>query len=75
MKALIEKDGNLSLERGGIMKLQFCPFAPEKDTIQCGDWCPLFNTSLLTINGIYFHSIELCKKEYHIAQDDFTEER
>lgn len=40
MKAMIDKDGNLSLSRSGEMKEQFCPFDP--GCARCGDWCPLF---------------------------------
>jgi hypothetical protein len=39
MKIVIDEVGNLSLERAGEMKKQYCPFT---DDACCGDWCPHF---------------------------------
>lgn len=39
MKAKIDKDGFLYIERAGVMKRQHCPYVDEQI---CGDWCPLF---------------------------------
>ncbi len=40
MKAKIDNDGILFMERAGIMKKQFCPWTTDGAT--CGDWCPKF---------------------------------
>ena len=39
MKIVIDEVGNLSLERAGEMKKQYCPFT---DDACCGDSCPHF---------------------------------
>ena len=44
MKAKIDKNGYLHLERAGKLRPQDCPFAafPAGDRGYCGDWCPHF---------------------------------
>ena len=63
MKARIDENGNLEIERARAWKMQPCPWAPNDVTL-CGDWCPLFNegthsetgkdlpTVLLTCSGM-----------------------
>ena len=42
MKAAINQDGLLSIERAGVLQRQFCPFQAADDLQECGDWCPMF---------------------------------
>jgi len=74
MKVKIDKNGYLSFERAGNMKLQACPFY--KDSSACGDWCPLFNIEHID-NDPYAmtYEINLCQKSYTIKEKDFTDER
>jgi len=57
MKAIIDKDGRLSIERAGRMKKQYC--MTSNNMSQCGDWCPLFGEPDLTVTYKY---IRLCHK-------------
>ena len=50
MKAQISHTGHLFIERAGAMKAQFCPSRPGLPTAgpyECGDWCPLFDESVV----------------------------
>lgn len=53
MKAKINSNGFLEVERKGGMREQFCPYAVDASGNRgiCGDWCPKFdeNTSYVTI--------------------------
>ncbi len=40
MRGKINKYGCLEVERGGVMKKQWCPLNNAEG--ECGDWCPLF---------------------------------
>ena len=40
MKAMIDKEGKLSIERAGEMRNQACPYS--SPPYFCGDWCALF---------------------------------
>jgi len=42
MKAAINVDGLLSIERAGILQRQYCPYHPTEGQNECGDWCPQF---------------------------------
>jgi len=42
MKAAINIDGLLSIERAGILQRQFCPYQASDIQNECGDWCPQF---------------------------------
>ena len=42
MKAAINQDGFLSIERAGILQRQYCPFQAAEESQECGDWCPMF---------------------------------
>jgi len=67
MKATISTDGILYFERSeGRLVKQFCPF---KD-LPCGDWCPLF---LIFNSPPSTKIISLCKKQYPIDLDNFTD--
>jgi len=70
MKATVSKDGALSFERteGRIVK-QYCPY--QEDSF-CGDWCPLFSIQECLPAGMI---ISLCRKEYAVEPQDFTDER
>jgi hypothetical protein len=50
MKGMIDKNGFLHIERAGVMNKQSCPFTQvtsyERQSFQCGDWCPLFGEIL-----------------------------
>ena len=43
MKAKIDRNGILKVERAGEMKTQCCPYTPGNYTSYCGDWCPKFD--------------------------------
>ena len=58
MKAKIDKDGLLSIERKGEWRLQPCPHAMlpyECDDRICGDWCPLFEECDCGVDGWLVH--------------------
>lgn len=66
MKAHIDVNGNLHLERSGEMKKQRCPY----NSNLCGDWCPLFlvQNALTTDSAM----VSLChNREYYV---DLAEE-
>lgn len=78
MKIKIDKSGYLWLERAGKMKQVWCP---EDHYVEgwpsqwpCGDWCALFNDSPFCDDPVE-HSVKLCKTNYLIAEEDFTDER
>lgn len=52
MKARIEVNGVLEVQRRGRWAPEYCPFEHNWET-RCGDWCPLFHEtdgSLLILN-------------------------
>lgn len=53
MKAKIDRNGILKVERAGEMKTQCCPYTPGNYTSYCGDWCPKFAESepIVTVCG------------------------
>lgn len=54
MKAIISKEGTLSVERHGSMRKQYCPHNMDsRSSVMCGDWCPLFNESELDRGYLY----------------------
>lgn len=77
MKAKIDKDGSLYLERAGKMKDQICPFGIASEPTRgaaCGDWCPLFSNYMNEDNSVVV--IYICHdKMFYINPDDFTDER
>lgn len=67
MKAKIDKDGFLWIERSGKMKAQHCP---ENHTLSnCGDWCPLFDEPVLTDESMGKRAIlRLCSAELILSE-------
>lgn len=81
MKAMIDKDGYLHLERGHKMKAQTCPFRSNDQDGWCGDWCPLFDITVKEIPALHSHAaihcsvtIALCQGR-HIEAYPFKDER
>ena len=89
MKAKIDKNGVLYIERAGIFKEQYCRIAGivvdkynNKETYNCKDTCPLFgepeyidtNTDLEGKPN-YKVKISLCQKDLIIESKSFTDER
>lgn len=78
MKAKIDKDGWLWLERAGKFKKQYCLFQNENNDLgqaKCGDWCPLFgkietNYDLITSE----FKIEICQNRI-LHFDEIIDER
>jgi hypothetical protein len=60
VKIKIKSNGGVMIEKMGNLKDQFCPY--QNETVQCGDWCPLF---LLDITNLQLH---LCKKTYNYSE-------
>lgn len=78
MKAKIDKNGFLTLDRGVKVEnwqATVCPFAANiqgQDYTSCGDWCPHFHTS---DNGLTVR-ISICHgKNISVWIDDFVDER
>ena len=40
-KGFLNTEGLLTIERGGTMRKQYCPY--DEQGRECGDWCPLFD--------------------------------
>jgi hypothetical protein len=74
MKAKIDKDGNLYIERAGKLKDQCCPFAiPIQSVIvSCGDWCPHFEAEIGK-NYVYVHIT--CGNGRTFSLTNLTDER
>ena len=75
MKAQIDKDGALWIERGGVLKETGCPYDNPPDSglgsASCGDWCPLFGEPETQNDGGGF--VQLCRRL--LTFDEFTDER
>lgn len=73
MKAKIDKNGNLYLEkRAGHWQRQDCPFSLSENFFQeCGCWCPLFEIYKYKDTGRI--KLILCQKTYEISE--LTDER
>lgn len=71
MKAKINKNGFLSLERAGLLKEQACPYTQAEG--HCGDWCPLFYINWLPSGDSIV--VDLCKTNHIIKLEDFTDDR
>jgi hypothetical protein len=73
MNGKIDKDGNLHIERAGVMKAAGCPQFVGGD--RCGDWCVHFGnpgkTSITLDNTIY---LMICRNG-QLKFDEFTDER
>ena len=78
MKAKIDQYGNLWIERGGVMKKQWCPYSVANhngdiELTECGDWCPLFQEP--GYNGGVV-TIVLCNSVFDAGKpDEFVDER
>lgn len=70
MEGKIDKNGNLFLRRGSMLKAVQCPYIDGRD--YCGDWCGLFGEP---VNGNQDGRtvLGLCRA-VHIFTD-FTDER
>jgi hypothetical protein len=73
MKGKIDNRGSLYIERGGVIKRQFCPYAGIPDNVDCGDWCPLFGEPEESIDNKLFY-LDICR-ETLLVFDSFTDER
>ena len=75
MKAKIDKDGCLHLERAGKFKIQCCPYSTRFEpggSSYCGDWCPLFEEPTEDPNNKVV-AIFLCERS--IYADELIDER
>ena len=65
MKAKIDSEGNLWINRKTQMKQQICPYLSGEDFgLQCGDWCPLFDEPIITDESMGKRAIlRLCSAE------------
>lgn len=74
MKIEIDNEGFLCLERGGVLKEQYCPHC-HGVMDQCGDWCPLFSEPFK--NGYQDQIvIHLCNgKSITQKWEDYTDRR
>jgi hypothetical protein len=82
MKIVIDYNGDLLIERKGVMKTQYCPYmSGNNNYVLCGDNCPHFNEPKIKyVSGdIPFISmivIELCNnKILTCTENEFTDER
>jgi len=63
VRAKLNKQGWLEIERAGRMKVQYCPYdRPSDIPARCGDWCPRFIEfgRLGSSDSVKFH---LCGEE------------
>lgn len=80
MKAKLDKEGFLHVERGGEYKLMGCPLTTmplsyNAGSRSCGDWCPLFEEPHHTQEeDCAYTVIHLCHYK-HLCFDTFTDER
>ena len=42
MRARIDAEGYLFIQRGAAEKQAYCPSFPRESPVECGDWCSLF---------------------------------
>jgi len=70
MKAKINADGFLEIERAGKFKEQMCP----KCKMKCGDWCPLFHEPSFG-NGGEVMGLNICEGSFPTYKKDFIDER
>lgn len=70
MKGKIDVYGCLEIERAGVMKEQYCPYAIEA---RCGDYCPKFREPrLMPETGRY--ELDICE-HLTLFFDEFEDER
>lgn len=73
MKITINKFGGLVIND----QQKYCPWhpidLPDKDNIRCGDWCAIF--SIVAVQNRAVATIFLCKTNYCVPLEDFTDER
>jgi len=81
MKAKIDKNGYLEIERAGKFKSQRCPFSSNNMFTPCGDMCPLFHESYYSDEGLPFGEeknmveITLCTSSLILEEENFVDER
>lgn len=73
MEGKINKNGYLSIMRGGKIKAQDCPYTSVQgeELCSCGDWCPLFREPNVNASG--FASLTICNAI--LSFDKFSDER
>ena len=80
MKAIIEENGWLSIERPGGLKKQCCMFGatfPNGD-IFCGDWCPAFRepyTQKENSGKTIVVELQLCQQVGTLCFDEVEDQR
>ncbi|MCP4756363.1 MAG: hypothetical protein GY866_36330 [Proteobacteria bacterium] len=77
MRGRINKDGIIHIQRGGEMRLQYCPFfsvssAGIEPTV-CGDWCPLFGDPVETNPEEPYTILDICRKQ--LVFEELIDER
>ena len=78
MKAKINKNGFLEIERAGEFKPQGCPFRSTLNFRNCGDWCPLFEEPFSFKDKVREEDmirIKFCQSTIFLDKEDFTDER
>lgn len=75
MKGKIDQYGYLSIERAGILRLQYCDTGPKEN--ECGDHCPLFGEVEVDSGGGIVPSglsLRICQDRI-LYFDKFADER
>ena len=72
MKARIDANGTLEIERAGVGIKQFCPWNEGDDGTprQCGGWCPLFEELGDAFAGQVLHLCCSGESTYHDVTAD-----
>lgn len=61
MKIIFDKNGWLSIEKGGKVMEQYCPFGgATSDPPRCGLWCPMCQPGV-DLPGCPATTVKLCK--------------
>jgi len=78
MKAKININGFLEIERAGRFKLQRCPFRSTLNFINCGDGCPLFEEPFIFKDRVKekdMVQLKFCQSAIFLDKKDFVDER
>ena len=71
IKVKINKNGNLSLNRAGELKLQYCP----RHDGACGDHCPLFEEPFEDSHTTGVITVCLCDTTITCEKDEIQDDR
>jgi hypothetical protein len=71
MKWEITEDGQLRIERNGVMQTQVCPFG-NRHSDPCGYWCPLFGVN--DEGGVLLHCAPTSMRMF-VSQKEIDERR